>query len=242
MITFKKLKQLAEKRKGGPDKLQSLLSPIENPKKWSKKPASFFLAQMTKGVFQAGFSWKVIENKWDGFEAVFLDFDEKALIDLPDEVWDSFCEDTRIVRNPRKIQTVRNNALFIQNVEEEYGKPFGKILEEWPASNQIELMALLKKRGSHLGGMTGQYFLRRIGKDGFLLSQDVVRSLQDMGLDIKDNPTSKGDHKRIQDAFNQLNQETGLPITHISRILGFATGQNFEVSRIQTEHENFSET
>ena len=38
-------------------------------------PDRHYLAEMTRAVFNAGFNWTVIRNKWDGFEAAFADFD-----------------------------------------------------------------------------------------------------------------------------------------------------------------------
>jgi len=35
-----------------------------------------WLAEFTKRVFQSGFNWSVVENKWDGFEAAFWNFDQ----------------------------------------------------------------------------------------------------------------------------------------------------------------------
>jgi len=76
----------------------------------------------------------------------------------------------------------------------------------------------LAKRGARLGGRTGQFFLRFIGKDSFVLSADVVACLRDAGLEIGENPTSKKDLGKIQAQFNAWAEETGLSLTHLSRI------------------------
>jgi hypothetical protein len=100
-------------------------------------------------------------------------------------------------------------------------------LAGWPTSDQIGLLELLAKRGARLGGRTGQYFLRFIGKDGFVTSNDVVACLRDAGLDIAENPTSKRDLKKIQDRFNGWAKETGLPVIHLSRICAMSIGENY---------------
>ena len=87
---------------------------------------------------------------------------------------------------------VRDNAHFVADIAREHGS-FGKFLAQWPAGDQVGLLELLAKRGARLGGRTGQYFLRFIGKDGFVTSTDVVACLRDAGLDISENPTSKRD-------------------------------------------------
>ncbi len=124
---------------------------------------------MTKRIFSAGFVWSVIEKKWPGFEAAFLGFEPKRLLSQPDEFWEGLTGDKRIVRNPQKIMAVRANAQFVADIANEHGS-FGKFLAQWPAGDQVGLLELLGKRGARLGGRTGQYFLRFIGKDGFVTS------------------------------------------------------------------------
>ena len=135
------------------------------------------------------------------------------------------------MRNPQKIEAVRENAEFVADIAREHGS-FGKFLSEWPAGDQIGLLELLGKRGSRLGGRTGQYFLRFIGKDCFVTSPDVVACLRDAGLDIAESPTSKKDLRKIQDQFNAWAKETGLPLTHLSRICAMSIGENYDAETL----------
>ncbi len=82
---------------------------------------------------------------------------------------------------------------------------------------------LIKKRGSRLGGHTGQYFLRFMGKDSFILSRDVVAALIREGV-VTSEPKSQRDLKLTQQVFNQWSEESGRPLTQISRILAFTVG------------------
>jgi 3-methyladenine DNA glycosylase Tag len=143
----------------------------------------------------------------------------------PDEFWDRLMSDTRIVRNGAKILSVRENAAFVQAIAGEHGS-FGRFLAKWPSSDEIGLLDLLAKRGSRLGGNTGQMFLRFVGWDGFVTSQDVVACLRDAGLDIADEVKSKGDLAKVQAQFNAWAEETGLPYTHLSRICAMSVGEN----------------
>jgi 3-methyladenine DNA glycosylase Tag len=68
-------------------------------------------------------------------------------------------KDARIVRNGAKIGSVRLNARLVQDVAREHGS-FGKFLAGWPSSDEVGLLELLAKRGSRLGGNTGQMLLR----------------------------------------------------------------------------------
>jgi len=176
-------------------------------------------------VFAAGFVWSVIEQKWPGFEEAFLRFEPKRLLFQPDDFWHDLASDRRIVRNPQKIRSVRDNAAFVERVSAEHGG-FGRFLAGWPADDQVGLMAYLARHGSRLGGNTGQYLLRWLGWDVFIVSADMSAALRDAGLDIAGSPTSKRDLDKIQAQVNAWAAETGLPRKHISRILAMSIGEN----------------
>ena len=224
-IPFKTIRARAEKRKGGPKGLEKLLPRKPDTKALARLSDDRFLSEMTKRVFSAGFAWSVIESKWPGFEKAFLGFKPAKLIFQPDDFWDGLLSDTSIVRNGAKIASVRENAAFVQEIAKEHGS-FGKFLAKWPSSDQIGLLDLLTKRGNRLGGNSGQMFLRFVGWDGFVTSQDVVACLRDAGLDIAAEVTSKRDLAKVQAQFNAWATETGLPYVHLSRICAMSIGEN----------------
>jgi 3-methyladenine DNA glycosylase Tag len=224
-IPFKAVRVRAEKRKGGPKALEKLLPRKPDMKAVAKLPDYRILAEMTKRVFSAGFAWSVIEAKWPGFEKAFLAFQPAKLTFQPDDFWHDLLSDTAIVRNGAKIASVRENAAFVQEIAREHGS-FGKFLAKWPSSDQVGLLNLLAKRGSRLGGNTGQMLLRFVGWDGFVTSQDVVACLRDAGLDIAAEVKSKGDLAKVQAQFNAWASETGLPYVHLSRICAMSIGEN----------------
>jgi 3-methyladenine DNA glycosylase Tag len=233
MIPFKTIRARAAKRKGGEAALAALLPKVASAKALAKLEDDRVLAEMAKRIFSAGFVWSVIETKWPGFEAAFLGFAPKRLLSKPDEFWEALAGDKRIVRNPQKIMAVRGNAQLVADIAGEHGG-FGKFLAEWPAGDQVGLLELLAKRGARLGGRTGQYLLRFIGKDGFVTSNDVVLCLRDAGLDIAESPTSKKDMRKIQDQFNAWAGETGLPYTHLSRICAMSIGENYSAETLRS--------
>jgi 3-methyladenine DNA glycosylase Tag len=225
MIPFKTIRARAEKRKGGPKQLDKLLPPRPDASVLAKLPDDRALAEMTKRVFSAGFAWSVIETKWPGFEKAFLGFRPAKLSFQPDDFWHALLNDKGIVRNGAKIMSVRENAQFIQEIAGEYGS-FGKFLAKWLSSDEVGLLELLAKRGSRLGGNTGQMLLRFLGWDGFVTSKDVVACLREAGLDIAEEVKSKSDLARVQAQFNAWAKETGLPYTHLSRICALSVGEN----------------
>jgi 3-methyladenine DNA glycosylase Tag len=225
MLPFEKIRARAASRKGGDAVLASLLGPAPDNAALAKVTDDRVLSTMAERVFAAGFVWRVIEQKWPDFEEAFLGFEPKRLLFQPDDFWHELASDKRIVRNPQKIKSVRDNAAFVERMSQEHGS-FGKFLAQWPKDDQIGLMAFLGKHGSRLGGNTGQYFLRWLGWDTFIISQDMAAALRDAGLDIAESPTSKRDLARVQMQMNAWARETGLPYAHISRILAMSIGQN----------------
>ena len=225
MIPFQTIRARAEKRKGGADALVRLLPPKPDPKALIKLRDDRVLAEMTKRVFSAGFAWSVIESKWPGFEQAFLGFEPARLAFEPDEFWDGLVKDARIVRNGAKIGSVRENARFVQDVAKEHGG-FGSFLAGWPSSDEVGLLDVLVRRGSRLGGNTGQMLLRFLGFDGFVTSKDVVACLRDAGLDVAEEVKSEARLEAVQDQFNAWAKESGLPYVHLSRICALSIGES----------------
>lgn len=228
MNKFSQIKALAEKRKGGSQALSLLLTPPKSAAQLKKIADDRYLAQMTRCVFNAGFHWRVITQKWPGFEEAFYDFDLGRLLTLSPDEWETYAQDTRIVRNWQKIQTVYANAMMLEQLASEHGS-FANFFADWPLEDQIGLMSYFKKNGARLGGQTGQYFIRFMRKDGFITSPDVVSAMIANGVDISEKPTSQRDLRKIQNAFNDWHQQSGHCYSDISRILAYTAGDNIEV-------------
>ncbi|MDJ0920270.1 MAG: DNA-3-methyladenine glycosylase I [Henriciella sp.] len=184
---------------------------------------SHYFSEMTKAVFSAGFNWTVIRNKWPGFEAAFDGFDPHRVAFYSDEDMDRLLSDPGIVRNGQKIKATIDNARFIVETIKQYGS-FGAFLAQWPADDQAGLLAYLGKHGARLGGATAQYFLRFSGYDGWITSKDVCAALMREGVLDKPSATSKTALKKVDAAFADLAEQSGLPRSVISRILALSIG------------------
>ncbi|GLQ35041.1 3-methyladenine DNA glycosylase [Amylibacter marinus] len=178
------------------------------------------LSEFSKRVFQAGFNWSVVENKWQGFEAAFHQFDLGRNAMMNDEDLDRHLKNTDIIRHATKILSVRDNAIFLSDLAHTHGSA-ARCIADWPSEDLVGLWQMMKARGARLGGVTGQYALRFMGKDTFILSSDVVHALTSAGV-IDGPATSKRAQAKIQAAFNQWAQESGQSLTRISRTLAFS--------------------
>ena len=222
MRSFDEIYAITADRKGGAEALEQMLAPAEDPVDPAAIGDDRWLSNFTKGVFRAGFNWRVIDAKWDGFEAAFHGFDIGKCAMMDDEWFDALIQDTRIVRHGAKIQSVRDNAVFLQELAQEHGSA-ARVFAEWPGEDYIGLLALLKTRGTRLGGTTGQYALRFMGIDSFILSRDVVARLVAEGV-IDKAPSSKKALAAVQAAFNTWRDQSGRSLTEISRVLAMSTG------------------
>jgi 3-methyladenine DNA glycosylase Tag len=175
------------------------------------------LANMAKYVFSSGISWKVVDSKWPGIEQAFMGFDPNLLNIQPDDYWHDLLGDARIIRHGAKVNAIRKNAAFVSELAREHGSAVRHLLD-WPSTDLVGLYEFLAKRGDRLGGQTGQYVLRTIGKENFIISRDVVACLKDAGVAITGDGSGKAERKAIQAAFNRWAEETGLPMSHLSVI------------------------
>jgi len=220
--SFERIYQRAVDCKGGEAALENLLPQPKSPLQLQKITDDRYLAEMTKCVFRAGFVWQIVEKKWPGFEEAFEGFDTMACAMMSDEELERLTQNPAIVRNATKIRSVRKNANFVREIKSEHGC-FGNFIAAWPEEDIVGLWAVLKKRGDRLGGNSRAYFLRFVGKDTFIFAGDVVRVLIAQGV-IDKAPTSNKALAAVQRAFNTWHDQSGRPLSQISRILAVSVG------------------
>lgn len=182
----------------------------------------FLFSTLTRRVFRAGLKHSLVDAKWPAFEKAFFQFAPYKVALMSDEQLENLMQNDQIIRHWGKIKATRLNAYMVTEFAEQQGS-FAEFIAQWPSSDIIGLWTLLKKQGSHLGGNSGAAFLRMLGKDTFMLSDDVVAALKAQGV-VDKRPTSQRDLALVQQAFNQWHEESGVPYAHISRMLAFTVG------------------
>jgi 3-methyladenine DNA glycosylase Tag len=222
MRRFEEIFAMAAARKGGAAALDSLLAETASlePAAVAAIPDDRVLAAMTRRIFYAGFSSKVIDAKWEAFETAFDRFDPRACAFMTDERFDALMKDRGIVRNGAKIRSVQINARFVLELASERGSA-ARFFAEWPDADYVGLLDALKKRASHLGGDAAMRFLRSLGKPAFVASPDMIAALIREGVLAK-APGGKRDLAAVQGAFNQWSGQSGRDLTAISRVLAMS--------------------
>ncbi len=224
MEKFQTIYQRAAERKGGEKALEHLLSDVHSSEDIANLTDDRVLSAMTKKIFQSGFVWRVVENKWQDFEDSFFNFDITKILMMPEEMLEKKAADPKIIRNFNKVKTIKANAQMIFE-EQQNGHSFAEFIAQWPSDNIIGLWSYLKNKGQRLGGNTGPYALRVLGKDTFLLSNDIEAYFRANKI-ITGGLQSKSSLQAIQASFNQLREESGYSLSQLSRLIAFATGDN----------------
>ncbi len=222
MKSFSKLYERAAARKGGEAALEALISKPKSAAVLARIPDDRWLSGMARSVFRAGFNWRVVDNKWPDIEAAYGGFDPHMVAFQSDDDLDTLVKDARVIRAWRKLKAIRVNAQYIVDLATEHGSA-ARYFANYPATEYIDLLDDMKKRGSHLGGTSAQYFLREMGKDSFILSRDVTAALIREKV-FDGTPTSKSSLRCIQDAFNDWMDDGGESLTRVSRVLAFTVG------------------
>ena len=217
MTAFADIEAAAAARNGGPAELTKKLPHPKSSRALKGISDDRYLSFMSLRVFSAGLRHSMVAGKWPAFEEVFHGFEPHRVRAMSDEDLESLMAETRIIRHWGKIKSVRVNAAAICDITDEAGS-MGNWLAGWKADQTVELWDQLTKRFTQLGGNSGPYFLRMVGKDSFNLTPYVLSALKHWSLY---DGTGKGKRERakVQLVFDALHAESGLPLCQISMTL-----------------------
>ncbi len=220
MTKFSNILKIAETRAGGVSELKNLLPESKTVKSLKTLADDRYLSLMMLRVFSSGLKHSMVAGKWPDFEEIFFAFDPRRVAAIPDEDLEALLKEPRIIRHWGKIKAIRHNAAAMVEISTENGG-FGAWIAGWPEEDIVGLWDVLKNHFSQLGGASGPYFLRMVGKDTFILTGDVVKALNKWGA-FKGEPTGKKAGREVQKAFNVWAGESGLNLAQMSRILALS--------------------
>jgi 3-methyladenine DNA glycosylase Tag len=115
-----------------------------------------YFSVLTQAVFQAGFSWKVVKDKWPNFQQAFDNFSVDKVARYDDHDLERLLDDEGIVRNGQKIQATIDNAQTMRDLIAEHGS-FHAYLRSLDDLTYEERSKTLSKRFKWLG-RTGVFF------------------------------------------------------------------------------------
>ncbi len=124
-----------------------------------------YFENMTRVIFQAGLSWKMISKKWPNFRKAFENFSVDRVSQFDDSDLARLLADKGIVRNRKKIEATINNAKEFGKIIREFGS-FQAYLESLDKSQDYALaIKELGKKFRRLGPSSARIFLYSIGED-----------------------------------------------------------------------------
>ena len=139
------------------------------PPEWiyrDRRPSSddVYFENMTRVIFLAGLSWKMIGEKWPNFKKAFNNFSVAEVAKFDEDDVKQLLSNTGIVRNRAKIIATINNAKQLQNIKKEYGS-FQSYLDRLDKSNNYaSVIKELGKKFSRLGPSSARIFLYSVGE------------------------------------------------------------------------------
>lgn len=218
---FLPILEQARRRKGGVEALDALMpgtpASAANLQRLSDTKA---LSLLSKGVFRAGFNWKVVAKRWPDIEAALHGFDPERVAPFGSREITRYLKQPGVIKNRARLEAVIENARWFLDLRGEYGG-VGKMIVKWPSSEIAGLWRQMSRDGSRIGVSTGSYFLREVGKDSFLPTPSVMAGL--VAQDVIDRPTTGiRNLSAAQAAFNAWHEQTGRPYAELSRIVAYS--------------------
>jgi 3-methyladenine DNA glycosylase Tag len=116
-----------------------------------------YFERLTKSVFTAGLSWRMVDKKWPHFHKAFADFSIPKVAKFNERNVKTLMGNTGIVRNEKKIKATIHNAGEFLKLQKEFGS-----VNEYIGSygkNEEDLQTNVQERFQHVGPMTARTFL-----------------------------------------------------------------------------------
>jgi len=124
-----------------------------------------YFENMTRCVFQAGLTWKLIADRWPHFKKAFKDFDIETVAEFDEEDIEGLLSDSSILRNRAKIEATLFNAIEFVKIKEEF-ESFSNFMDNLDKSENYKYVKKeLTKRFSRMGPKSAMVFLYSIGED-----------------------------------------------------------------------------
>lgn len=133
------------------------------PKKKPENDSGYFEI-LSKAVFNAGFSYQVVNRKWDGIKEVFDEFKPEKLAKWTVDEISIALNSPKIIRNSRKVNAIVMNASLFLELIEEHGS-FEGYLKTFRHEPYEEKQKILSKKFKWLGPTGAHFFLWSVGED-----------------------------------------------------------------------------
>ena len=135
---------------------------MQAPERIQPQKLGDYLEIMTKAVFQSGISWKEVQSKWPGIKDAFVDFDAETVAQFSEPELEALVQDTRVIRNRRKLEAIVSNAQRMLELDEQYGG-FQQYLRSH--ADFRSTVQDIRKQFKFMGDTGTMYFLYVVGEE-----------------------------------------------------------------------------
>ena len=160
------------------------------PERIDAKSSADYLAVMSRAVFQAGVSWKMIEQRWPAYLRLFEGFEPARVAAFGEADIERIMTDGGVMRTYRKIAATIENARTMVQLQREFGSFRGYLrsLGGYDAASRD-----IKKRFKFMGELNAYYFLFRV--------KEPVPRFEDW------EKTVDGDHPRMREMIARAREQ-----------------------------------
>ena len=119
-----------------------------------------YLAIMSRAIFQAGLSWKLIESKWEAYLRLFEGFDPLVVAAFGEGDVERLMADGGVVRTRKKIEATIVNARTLLEIDRMMG--IRAYLQSFATYDA--LARDLRAKFKFLGDLSAYYFVFLVGE------------------------------------------------------------------------------
>jgi 3-methyladenine DNA glycosylase Tag len=120
-----------------------------------------YLEALSRPVFQAGISWRVVDAKWDAIRRGFREFDPEKVASFGPKQVDGLLANDEVIRSRPKIEAVIDNAQTLLELDAEY-HGFRRYLKS--QGDTAALVADLQRQFRFIGPSGAYTFLYTVGE------------------------------------------------------------------------------
>ena len=131
------------------------------PERIEQPALADYLEVMSRAIFQAGLSWKMIESRWEAYRRLFDGFDPALVARYGEADVERILSDGGVVRTRKKIEATIENARTLLALDQAHGSVRNYLRS---FASYEALAADLRSRFKFLGALSTYYLLFRTGE------------------------------------------------------------------------------
>ncbi len=119
------------------------------PPRTKPKDEKGYFELLSKAVFNAGFSYQVVRNKWEDIKEVFHEFEPEIISKWTIDEISKALNSPKIIRNSRKVTAIVSNAKVFLELLNKY-KTFENYLKSFPNKMVLQVISYFSLFFLHL--------------------------------------------------------------------------------------------